>query len=71
VELVGGSVAEETDGSTEGTRTRNAMEHMQLKIARTKELIKSEQTARDGKRSAHASHDPQSEDMTYTEHCNG
>lgn len=32
----------------DGSKTRAAIEHMYTKIARTKDLIKGEQTARDG-----------------------
>ena len=42
------TVGDEADGTSEGTRTRTAIEHMQTKIARTKVQIRVEQTARDG-----------------------
>lgn len=43
------TVGDDTDGTSEGTRTRTAIEHMQTKIVRTKDLIRVEQTARDGR----------------------
>lgn len=46
-ELMSTTVGDEADGTSEGTRTRSAIEHMQTKIARTKDLIRVEQTARD------------------------
>ncbi|XP_026288024.1 transmembrane and coiled-coil domains protein 2 isoform X2 [Frankliniella occidentalis] len=41
------TTVDEADSTSEGTRTRTAIEHMQTKIARTKDQIRVEQTARD------------------------
>lgn len=46
-EMMSTTVGDEADGTSEGTRTRTAIEHMQTKIARTKDQIRVEQTARD------------------------
>ena len=52
-ELVAGNISvDEGDGHVSGSsdilRTRAAIEHMQSKIGRTRDLIRGEQTTRDG-----------------------
>lgn len=48
VSLMTDEVDGHLSGSSDVLRTRAAIEHMQSKIGRTKELIRGEQTTRDG-----------------------
>jgi hypothetical protein len=51
-QITGNLMTDEVDGQLTGSsdvlRTRAAIEHMQSKIGRTRELIRGEQTTRDG-----------------------